>query len=193
MEDGSAAYVRARAELSCVVDLERACGGFVNCELSRKPKAPLVIRLQKPPSVVKLQENGLLSFAGRGSVGEARLALKRVARRCQRAGLACVKFKRFQVLQLTQDRRLAFAVNLLQLGRCPGAEDSLNAATPRVRISCCRASDGSGPSIEPPGVQVDVFAQGRLRLTGARSAEELRLAMEYLEPMLAKCKAGVGA
>ena len=63
---------QARADLSGQdLDLERACSGFVNCELSRKPRAPLVIRLQKPPSVVKLQadDKGYFAlFAGRRSM-----------------------------------------------------------------------------------------------------------------------------
>ena len=36
-------------------------------------------------------------------------------------------------------------------------------------------------------------AQGRLRLYGAQSAVELQLAAEYLKPLLARCRAGLGS
>merc|ERR1719203_2762952 len=91
-------HVQAEAHLGCQPDLERLCQeGFVNCELASGERSPLVLQLRRSSGIVKVRvaPAGDMQLSGQCSVEEARVALKRVARKCLKMGLPA-KFKRFR-------------------------------------------------------------------------------------------------
>lgn len=144
-------------------------------------KGVLWIRMQKTNSTIKLLGDGRLDFRGICSVDEARQALKQVARHCMKCGFQTVKFKSFEVRQISWARvcDLQSPINLLELARRPGAEASLDAARPHVRVPCCN-------DYNAPNVQALVSASGKLSFSGARTEEELWSAWTYLRPELDK-------
>mmetsp|Transcript_60479 Transcript_60479/g.167562 ORF Transcript_60479/g.167562 Transcript_60479/m.167562 type:complete len:279 (-) Transcript_60479:108-944(-) len=178
--------VHASADLSCRLDLDELCHAFVNCELGRKPTAPLFIYLRGPPSRVKVVEDGRIDFVGTCSVDEAHQTLKRVARRCLKAGFA-VKFKWFEIRQVSwaQAYDLRSTVNLLKLARHSGAEAFLEATRPHVRVSC---GYGDMAGVEASSIQVAVYATGKVWFHGAHSEDELWRALSSVLPVLEECR-----
>mmetsp|Transcript_17976 Transcript_17976/g.35151 ORF Transcript_17976/g.35151 Transcript_17976/m.35151 type:complete len:232 (-) Transcript_17976:367-1062(-) len=184
---GGPLKVHATARLSCTLDLTRLCNGFVNCMLSQRPNAALAIRMRKPSSIIKLSELGGVDFIGICSVDEAHQALKQVARRCVKCGFHRVKFKSFHVQQVSWvgECDLQSSINLLELARRPGAEASLGASRPHVRVPCHSMDDNNVQH-----VHAKVFASGKLSFSGAQTEEQLWCAWNYLKPELDKyrCK-----
>jgi len=186
-EETPAIKVHATADLSCRLDLDKLCHSFVNCDLGRKPSAPLLVHLRNPRSNVKVVADGRVDFVGVCSVEEARHTLKRVAKRCLQVGFA-VKFKCFEVRQVswTQAYDLHAPVNLMQLARRPGVDAYLNASRPRVRVPC--ASKLSNAGATDSSVEASVFASGKVWFSGARSEQELWLALSTVLPVLEACR-----
>lgn len=181
--------VQATARLSCDLDMEQLCQGFVNCELGRRSTAPLVIHMREPRSSVKVFADGRMDFVGTCSVEEARQVLKRVARRCWHIGFTKVRFKAFQIRQVSwsQPYDLRSQVNLLQLAHRPGVESYLDAARPRVRVPC-QSPSRVARSDHSPCVEANVFASGKVWFCGAQSEEELWRALVHVLPVLEACR-----
>lgn len=185
--------VQAEAHLCCQPDLDRLClEGFADCELARGDGKPLVLQLRRARAVVKVRPTGELQIVGQCTVEEAKLALKRVARRCLRMGLPA-KFKRFKVrsVRWTEAFRPEFSVDILQLARHPSAE-LLQASGDKPLRVCLHCGPGgldndaaARPEEEAGGdVRAEVSADGKVRFQGARSVEELGRALGTVAAIL---------
>eukprot|EP00933_Yihiella_yeosuensis_P064993 TRINITY_DN68588_c0_g1_i1.p1 TRINITY_DN68588_c0_g1~~TRINITY_DN68588_c0_g1_i1.p1 ORF type:complete len:212 (-),score=24.28 TRINITY_DN68588_c0_g1_i1:112-747(-) len=207
MNISSPLQVQASAELKSDLELPAIARLFWNCELKSnfggysKSSAPLVIRLKKPRSQVKLYSKGKLEFAGTCTVEVARICLKRVARRIlqRQCSKPAIKFKSFKVSSVSwaKDLELGFSIDLLELTSNLSnryVESRIDDSIPRVRIHC-RSEDGKivssvAEDIQDLPVKADVFATGKLRVCSAKSEEELRQITHWLRDMLPKfrCK-----
>lgn len=201
--------ISAEASLGCEPNLDRLCmDGFVNCELASGDKSSLLVHLRRLIKV-RITAEGLVKLWGQCSVEEARLVLKRVARRCYTLGIP-VRFKQFRVTSVrwTEFYRPDFAVDILRLGRHPNAELLQGSSTKplRVRLECREGGgveSGEGPPAimkpgtpgggAPEGVHAEVAADGRVRFLEARSVEELQKALLAVVPILElyKCEPAV--
>lgn len=188
------------ADFCCPLDLDRLCNrAFLNCELARSAKAPLIIQLFRSKATVKLRSSGEAFFSGTCSVEQARTALKKVARRCKVLSWP-VKFKHFKVrlVRWLEPYRPEFPIDILALGRHSSAEIRQNSSSQPLRVLLpCVAVGASGPRAEgsfqleddqdvpaDAGVWAEISADGRTRFHGALAVEELHQALDAIVPIL---------
>mmetsp|Transcript_85076 Transcript_85076/g.216711 ORF Transcript_85076/g.216711 Transcript_85076/m.216711 type:complete len:285 (-) Transcript_85076:72-926(-) len=199
--DGVPVNVQAEADFCCGLDLARLCSrAFLNCELARHTKAPLVIQLRRSRASMKLMCNGEAFISGMCTVEEARVALKKAARRCKLFGWP-VKFKSFKVrlVRWIEPYRPKFPIDILALGQHPSAEIRQSSASQPLRVLLPCTGVGAAPAgvriegsfelegeQETPdaGVWAEVSADGRTRFHGALSVEELKQALDVIAPIL---------
>lgn len=198
--EGVPIHVQAEADFCCPLDLERLCNrAFLNCELARSAKAPLIIQLFRSRATVKLRSSGEAFFSGTCSVEEARTALKKVARRCKVLSWP-VKFKHFKVrlVRWLEPYRPEFPIDILALGRHSSAEIRQNSSSQPLRVLLpCVAVGASGSRAEgsfqleddqdvpaDAGVWAEISADGRTRFHGALAVEELHQALDVIAPIL---------
>jgi len=185
--------VRAAAELLCEVDLDRTYEGFCGRDIfsevslprvtAKNDDPPLSISIRRPHCTVKVTKSGSVQATSGADVQaeELKWAMKLVARRILVLGHPKVRFKRFEVKQVTACYNVDQLVNLEDLSKNKGAELDWQwgAGKPVVifeGLLSQAAVDGRGSVLVDGG--------GLIRLGEAKSVDEVWKMLNIVLPLV---------
>lgn len=172
--------VIASCQLKVEVDLKQLVFKCRNAEYNPKKVEALIVRLQKteknPRATCLIYENGRMMITGADSPDDAKVAGKKVAKLVQQCGYPDVKFANFTVENLVGVCDFKFPIRLEGV-----AYEYRAYATYEPEMFA-----GLVWRHDDPKVTMMVFVTGNVVCTGAKSAEDIAAALDFIYPVLLK-------
>lgn len=133
------------------------------------------MRIHEPRTSARVFDSGDVIVRGAKNEKESRLAARKFAKIIQNAGFPDVKFREFKVCSFIGTYRTDFAICIEDLANDQeGAEFYSDDKGPPWTMFCLPSST----------VLNSVFGEGKVRVTGAKTAHELQEAFEQVRPLV---------
>lgn len=178
--------VVATASLACEIDLRAAAVKLPNCEYDPRVRPGLVLRIREPQATCILHAKGRMKVMGCKTEYAARQAIRKFARKLQRAALSGgivrgeVKISKFGIQNIAANVDIGFPISSLERF----ATEFDNEAIYEPEIGSCVTV-----SSESPRLTMQIFASGKIVFLGARHRLHVYEAFRQWYPRLLQFKA----
>jgi transcription initiation factor TFIID TATA-box-binding protein len=166
--------VVASVNLAEQLDLKYIAQNSRNVEYNPKRFSPLIMRVRYPKSTALLFTSGKMIVAGTKTKEECKLAVRKYARIIQKLGYR-VNYADFEVQNISASGNLRFPVRVHDMAKDENIQQFVSYEA--------EIFPGLVYSLVYPKVKAIIFVTGAVLMTGAKSEEQVRDALESIYPI----------